>query len=331
LLALTMLLVSPIAYSAKTDVVIMVNGDQLTGEVKGLERGKLSFKTDATGTIGIEWDDVAYLSSNQNLQLELKDGRRYLGELVHSEKLASLQVQSKNETLTLPVADIVHITPIEATTRDRIDGEISAGFSHTSASDVTQFNLGLKGEYLTESRSLSLELDSVITDSDKTSQRQNFDVHYRRLWPARWFTGGMFSLESNNELGLDLRTSVGAGAGRYLRQTNSSNFSIQGGLLLSNEETDAGTERSLESMGTLMLEWFRYDTPELDVTTTLQVIPNLTDFGRVRSNLDIDFTWEIVEDLFWRLSFYNSYDNEPPSVNAENNDFGVISSFGWEF
>ena len=328
---LALLFAAPVSYSAKSDVVTMVNGDQLTGEVKGLERGKLSFKTDATGTIGIEWDDVSSLNSKQNLQLELNDGRRYLGELIQSTELASLQLQSADKTLTLPIAEVVHITPIEATTRDRLDGEITAGFSHTKASNVTQFNLGLKGEYLTESRSLAVGLDSVITDSDETSQRQSFDVRYRRLWPARWFTGGVFSLESNDELGLDLRTSVGGGIGRYLRQTNSSNISFQTGLLVSNEETDAGTERALEGTAAMMLEWFRYDTPELDVTTTLEVIPNFSDFGRVRSNLDIAFKWEIVEDLFWRLSFYDSYDSDPPSANAGTNDFGVISSFGWEF
>ena len=42
----------------KTDVVTFVNGDRLTGEVKSLERGRLRFKTDATDTISIEWDNV---------------------------------------------------------------------------------------------------------------------------------------------------------------------------------------------------------------------------------------------------------------------------------
>src|SRR5690606_8136846 len=58
----------------KTDVIVLVNGDRLTGEVKGLERGKLSFKTDATGTIQVEWDKVASLQSGQYLQVELTSG-----------------------------------------------------------------------------------------------------------------------------------------------------------------------------------------------------------------------------------------------------------------
>ena len=56
--------------SADNDVVFFHNGDRLTGEVKSLERGKFRFKTAATDTISIEWDDVAYLSSDQNIQVE---------------------------------------------------------------------------------------------------------------------------------------------------------------------------------------------------------------------------------------------------------------------
>ena len=65
----------PAAAADKTDVVLIVNGDRLTGEVKSLERGRLRFKTAATDTISIEWDDVASLRSNQNIQVETEDGR----------------------------------------------------------------------------------------------------------------------------------------------------------------------------------------------------------------------------------------------------------------
>lgn len=71
--------------------------------------------------------------------------------------------------------------------------------------------------------------------------------------------------------------------------------------------------------------------PELDLSTNLQIIPNLTDTGRVRAELDISLKWEIVEDLFWQLSFYDSYDSDPIVADAEKNDYGVSTSLGWAF
>jgi hypothetical protein len=77
----------------KTDVIVLVNGDRLTGEVKGLERGKLSFKTDATGTIQVEWDKVASLQSGQYLQVELTSGLRYAGRAPQHDREGQLLIR----------------------------------------------------------------------------------------------------------------------------------------------------------------------------------------------------------------------------------------------
>ena len=71
--------ITSIAHAApKTDILIFVNGDRLTGEVKGLAHGKLQFNTDATNTIAIEWDKVASLESKQLLERrrDSRDKRR---------------------------------------------------------------------------------------------------------------------------------------------------------------------------------------------------------------------------------------------------------------
>lgn len=64
----------PVIAAPNTDILIFANGDRLTGEVKSPERGRLRFNTDATGTISIEWDDVASLESKQNIQVESENG-----------------------------------------------------------------------------------------------------------------------------------------------------------------------------------------------------------------------------------------------------------------
>ena len=49
------------AHADKSDIILFKNGDRLTGEVKVLDRGKISFDTDATGVIKVEWDDIEQL------------------------------------------------------------------------------------------------------------------------------------------------------------------------------------------------------------------------------------------------------------------------------
>src|SRR5262245_12793538 len=69
------------ASHGKTDVVTLVNGDRITAEIKGLDRGKLTVKTDAAGTIGIEWNKVRRVESPASYEVELTSGARLLGTL----------------------------------------------------------------------------------------------------------------------------------------------------------------------------------------------------------------------------------------------------------
>ena len=39
----------------------------------------------------------------------------------------------------------------------------------------------------------------------------------------------------------------------------------------------------------------------------------------------------MIEDLFWELSFYDSYDSRPALLGAEKNDYGVNTSLGYDF
>jgi len=334
LFGLTSLGISP-AMADDSDVVTFVNGDRLTGEVKSLERGKLRFKTAATDTISIEWDDVASLTSDQNIQVETEVGDRFLGSLSEPAGERIVLVQTDSGDVELNVEKIVFMNPIEEKGIERFDGDITAGFNFAKASEVSQAQFGLELEARTETRIFNLDVASVTSDSEdnESSQRHSIDIAYTRLRPKRWFTGGVVRLERNDELGLDLRTSVGAGGGRYLRQTNSSVLSLTGGLQLSRENVSAALadEDTVEAFVTLSWDWFRYDTPELDFSAQLQAIPNLTNTGRVRAEFDVSVKWEMVEDLFWELEFYDSFDSDPVLQGAEDNDYGVITSLGWEF
>jgi len=53
----------------KTDVVVLVNGDRITGEIKSLEYNQLKLSTYHMGTLYIEWDKIASLETDQYLLL----------------------------------------------------------------------------------------------------------------------------------------------------------------------------------------------------------------------------------------------------------------------
>ena len=334
------MLAGPAAAFANSDVVVFDNGDRLTGEIKSLERGKLRFKTDATGTISIEWDDVAFLSSEQNIQVELSDGKRYLGKLIITPAMKTVNVKFGEAYEKLEASHVVVMTPIEDKGLDRLDLSVTAGYNFAKADGVEQFNFGLDAEFRTEKRSLSLEVDSSISNTKdaEASQRNEMNINYRRFWPNRWLVSGFVNATRNDELGVDLRTSTGGGGGRIITQSDHARLLLESGLMFSRENLasdESGEEspdkESIEAYVSLDWDVYRFDSPELDLSTSIQLIPSLTEAGRVRGEFDIAFKWEIIHDLFWQISLYNSYDSNPGTEGAEQNDYGITTSIGYDF
>jgi len=321
--------------TAGTDVVEFINGDRLTGEAKSLDRGRLKFDTEPTGVIYIEWEKVAFLKTSDSLQVETENGDRFFGPIQRSENAYETLVETSQGAQKIRNGRVVSIDQIDAAGFSNIDLSASVGYNFTKASDVTQFNVGAEASYRTRIRELHASFSSFISDStgNDASQRQALNLNYTRLRANRWLNDGGVSFDRNDELGLNLRTSLSAGGGRILMQSNHSRLVLKGGLKATRENNvdEAADLDSVESYGIVSWDWFRFDSPELDWSTTLEIIPSLTESGRVRGQFDTTLKWEIFEDLFWQLQFYDSYDNKPQSVDASDNDFGITTSLSYDF
>ena len=321
--------------ASKTDTVLFKNGDKLTGEIKSLKRGQLNLNTEATGTIGIEWDKVANVISNQQIQVETTNGARYFGNLASSEIASSIIVVTDGGRLSLDTVDVIVMTPIEGGGIHGLDVDLSIGYNFAKAGGVQQTTLGVNMDYRSLIRIESISFSTVITDSDTqdASKRMNLGLRHTRLWNKRWFTNSSLTFDQNDEFGLNLRTSVGSGGGRYLVQSNTMLLSLEGGLQFSRENLIAeDAERdSLESIFTANWDWFLFEDPELDWSTNLQIIPSLTERGRVRGELNTALSWEVIGDLKWAISLYGSWDNQPQSEVASTTDYGVNTTLVYDF
>ena len=325
----------PVSAAPKTDTVIFKNGDKLTGELKSLKRGQLNLNTDATGTIGIQWDKVSSVVSNQRIQVEISSGTRYFGNIASSEKDDSIIVLTDDGPRALDAMQVITMTPIEGSGIHGLDGDISVGYDFAKAGGVEHATLGVNMDYRSLIRIESIRFSTVLTDSGSqdASRRTNLGFQHTRLWNKRWFTNSSLSFDQNDELGLNLRTTLGAGGGRYLVQSNSMLLSLEGGLQLSRENLIAENDDtdSLEATFSAKWDWFVFEDPELDWSTTFQVIPSLTETGRVRSELDTTLSWELIGDLNLAFSFYGSWDNQPQSEAGPTSDYGVNTTLAYDF
>lgn len=325
----------PLQALADTDVVVMRNGDALTGEVKSLDRGMLRFDTDATDTIEIQWTRVIALSSEQNFRITLDDSRQLFGSLGDSDEDAVLLLNTAEGPLNLPLLSVVRMTPIEGRLIDRIDMSVDLGYNFTKANNVNQGNFGYDFSYRSEQRLLSVEVDTARSSStdEPVSIRSNSTLTYRRFINERlWDPIGIGVVERNDELGLDRRVTAGGGMSRWLTDTNTNRISFFGGVaLIEEDERDAlEKEQSVEAVMGLALDWFRYDDPEFDMSLNFSLYERLSDEGRTRGTLDVDLRWELVSDFFWGFTTYYTF-NSQPTGEAASDDYGVFTTIGWSF
>ena len=131
------------AAAAKTDVVVLINGDAVTGEIKSLDFGALRYSTDSMGTVSIEWEEIVSLESDQSLQVEVASGTRYFGGLFATGADGTVGVGRGENIQEIEMSKIVRITPIETDEKiwQRIEDSIKFGFSSDKEIQVTSGNL----------------------------------------------------------------------------------------------------------------------------------------------------------------------------------------------
>jgi len=328
------------ALADKTDVIELRNGDRVTCEIKNLERGRLKVSTDSMGTVYIEWKDILRVSSKELYVVEMQDGRRLEGTLAETDAEGQLLLRARDkgdgEEQLVGMDKVVWLDPLKLDEHlvRRWDGSVSAGFDATKANSDTSLSASFDARRRAEDFLLSFNgsVYSRSQDGVDDSLRANFNGTYRGLLEDRWYWAALGSFERNDELDLDLRSLAGAGYGRFLVQTGRTLWSVTGGLAVVNEQLagDEEAQTSAEAFFNTEYEFFTYDTPKTTLTTSLTIFPSLTESGRVRGSLDFALRRELITDLFVELSVYDTYDSDPPP-DAENNDWGIVTSLGYTF
>ena len=307
----------------------------MQGELKHLDRGELYFKTPGTDTISIEWNHVDRVSSSKNLEIELDNGDILYGVIEPTDSQGQVSIRHDGGADLVAMSSVVRLTEIEDKIRDRFDGSASAGVNLTKANDYENYSLGLDLTYTTKKYVSGLNLSSHINRSDDTpkAEQSSLQIRSSRKWKKRRYTGALLNFERNEELGIDLRSSVGISVGKSLKHTNSQIIHVDGGLLVTREEIAGFSDfdHSREAFVGAHYEWFRYDDPQLDLTTQLVVIPSLTQSGRVRGKFNLTLRWEITEDLYWRVSYQQDNDSDPPGGGSTKSDYTLFSGLAYDF
>jgi hypothetical protein len=149
----------------------------------------------------------------------------------------------------------------------------------------------------------------------------------------RWYANALSQFMQSAEQSIDFRTVLGGGIGRYLIQNNRTIFSLGGGMVVNIEKftTNETFDTDVEALVGVSFDKFLFRNPELDSSTTFALLPSVSIPGRVRLDLRSRLRLEVVKDLYWSVTLFETFDSDPPAVDVRRNDFGITTSLGWSF
>jgi hypothetical protein len=76
---------------------------------------------------------------------------------------------------------------------------------------------------------------------------------------------------------------------------------------------------------------FAYDFPNTDIRVTAFAYLGLSQWGRFRLESNVSLRREVFSDFYVGVKGYESYDSQPATEGAQENDWGVSLTLGYSF
>lgn len=349
---------------AKTDVITVANGDQITGAVNEMVAGKLSLGTSYAGTVKIKWREVRQIDSRYVYEVRLDDGERIYGRFAANDIPNQLTFRSGGKDRQLDIDDIVEVRSIEEELSDKLDLQLST----TINADPHNQTLTLQANGSYDVRGGRTRFSAQINDTktiagegenrEETTSNASKISLTREFWRERG-TAQSFRLfnavySTNDDLGIRHRGSLGLGVGRYLINNLGNELSVSTGLQATQERRlscDKDGDQALNSMPNAINEddyetceaaemffnvsWHLYSFESLDMDLSVigNAYPSLSDWGRVRGDMNVLISWELFDNFYWTVNARTELDTAGDRDDAllSKSDYNLTTGVTWKY
>ena len=182
---------TPLSAKRKDDILVLVNGDRLVGEIRELAQGELHFKTDyILNEFHVDWKQVQQLESEDLFRVAVKDGRRSIGKIARHPD-GGFTVTNGASVVTFLWSDVIGLLPVETGFWAQLRGQISSGSSYTSGDSQSQLSASGSVAYVGDRYAFDLSGSSSFSghsgSDDSNTKRNVADVVHEFGIGRQWF------------------------------------------------------------------------------------------------------------------------------------------------
>lgn len=300
--------------SASADVVVMKNGDRVTGKVTSLADGKLKIETAYMGKVAVDFDEVSSLVTDEPVAVGTRGGSRLVGAL--SWKEGGRAAISRAETvLAVAAASVTAIGPVEEPAGGKWTGSFEAGVSGQSGNSET-IRGAAKVAVKREAGDVTLEGYAsgryAREDGQRSANQQRAGGRMESKWGRKgyWYTAVEFLRDEFKDL--DLRTTASIGAGRMWWKEDENFWKTSAGVGFTHEVYSSGDGETFP-VAEIAGEYGRKINGKCRFANTTKFFMDLAELAGWRAENDAALYVDLTENGNWQLKLgvNHEYDNRP--------------------
>jgi len=308
-------------------VVVLKNGDRITGHVIKMQDKRLEIDTPSAGIIKIKWEEVQSLTTERPMSIKLY-GEADIPENAGEQRLDRLIVNTLGGEGAIPLEDVRAINFAENDYR----GYLSAGGNQTSGNTKTQA-LNISGNLtyrrLEHRYYLDGKYNRAEADGNDTANNAAANIQYDYFLARRVYVGGINFIETDQFQDLTLRNTGSLVLGYDLLDREHHNLTIAAGpaAVYQDFSTDPAT---ITPSSTLMWRYkFMFRGDDVVFFHKFQSFKDMGHGEATRVNADQGFRVKIMDDWWINLEYDFRYNSEPVA-DKKTVDTNIIFGFSYD-
>jgi putative salt-induced outer membrane protein YdiY len=339
-IALTLLCVLLTQFVQVEDVLVLKNGDRITGEISRIWDNEITIEPEYSDEFQVDLPVVDYIESDREFEIDLQDGSTVLASFGGADEDGAQIITTSIESLEITLASISELDEIDAyydwESHVDLTGNLNKGNTDSANTKLRADGTFKHGDHrhrgeISFSRE---ELSGVLTQ-----EQDRFSYNYNWIYNDPWFFTANLNFERDPIVQLNSRVILSAGIGHDIWNTPRKNLSATIGFGLQTEEIGLGlpgpilpqTVSKQSSVAVWALR-FRHDFfgDDLSVFHNHNITANVSGRTNTSYRTSTGINYEITDLLYANASIDYDYDTEP-AFTAKNEDISILFGLGLEF
>jgi putative salt-induced outer membrane protein YdiY len=323
------------AQQAGADTVYMKGGDRLSGTIVSKDADLLTVKTAySEAEIVINWADVESVETDKPARFMLNDKTLMDAQATRaSESTVVLKAGDTVTTTPLAMSDIAYINPPPhvsgegVSTSGRLNLGLTANRGNTD-NDQLFYDAEAVARSLKNRFTIGATGETKNEEGEETARKNRGYFKYDHFLTEKWYAYANTDVQEDKFKDLNLRTTLGGGAGYQFFDTGQRSLSLEGGLTYVNEDYDLADDDSYAA-GRWAVRYMQFLlNDKAQFFHDHEGIVSVEDPDDMIFRAQTGLRFPLVENLSATLQYNVDWQNNPPE-GFDSTDSAYIVSVGY--